>query len=478
MTRHLWRHEWRMLRSDATLAILVAVLALAVGYALVNGVRWRAHQRDVLEAALDEEGARYKNAAAAIRTAREQQKPLPAFSDPGNPDTAGRTTAPRYALLPPATLSELAVGQSDLLSSYYKVTTESPETILGTADTENPTRLLTGRFDLAFVIVYLYPLFIVALGYNLLSLEKEQGTLALVLSQPVTLARLLAAKVGARVVLLVGLVVGLSLAALIVLRVPVRDADTVLRLGLWCAVVLGYGLFWFALSLLVAAAGRSSAMNAMSLAGTWLVLTVLLPGAANLVATTVYPVPSRVEMIQAVREATDDANAEGAALLGRYYQDHPEFAAETSDRAVTDFNAVKLAVNDRIEAQVRPVMRTYEVQLERQQRFIDRLRFLAPSVLAQESLNDISGTGAARHRHFVRQVLAFHQQWRDYFFPLTIRKVALSDYATVPQFTFREEPLTEMLVRTAVNLAGLAGMAAILLGVGLARLRQYPVTGE
>lgn len=478
MTRHLWRHEWRMLRADATLAVLVTVLALAVGYALINGVRWRDQQRAVLEAALDEEGARYKDAAATMRTAREQKKTLPAFSDPANPDTAGRTTAPRYALLPPAPLSELAVGQSDLLSSYYKVTTESPETILGTADTENPTRLLTGRFDLAFVIVYLYPLFIIALGYNLLSLEKEQGTLALVLSQPVTLPRLVGAKVGARVVLLVGLVVGLSLAALIVLRVPLRDGGVLVRLGLWCAVVLGYGLFWFALSLLVVATGRSSAMNAMTLAGAWLVLTVLLPGAANLVATTVYPVPSRVEMIQAVREATDDANAEGAALLGRYYQDHPEFAAETSDQAVTDFNAVKLAVNERIEAQVRPVMQTYEVQLERQQRIIDRLRFIAPSVLAQESLNDIAGSGASRHRHFVRQVLAFHQQWRDYFFPLTIRKAALTDYAAVPQFTFREESLSAMMARTAVNLAGLAGLAAVLLGFGLVRLREYPIAGD
>lgn len=478
MTRHMWRHEWRMLRADATLAILVAVLALAFGYALVNGVRWRAQQRDVLKAALEEQAARYTSAETTIRTAREQKKALPAFSDPSNPDTAGRSTAPRYALLPPAPLSELAVGQSDLLSSYYKVTTESPETILGTADTENPTRLLTGRFDLAFVIVYLYPLFIVALGYNLLSLEKEQGTLALVLSQPVTLARLVAAKVGARVVLLVGVVVGLSLVALVALRVPLRDADAVLRLGLWCAVVLGYGLFWFALSLLVAAGGRTSAMNAMTLAGLWLVITVLLPGTANLVATTVYPVPSRVEMIQAVREATDDANAEGAALLGRYYQDHPEFAAETSDQAVTDFNAVKLAVNERIEAQVRPVMRTYDVQLARQQRVIDRLRFVAPSVLAQESLNDISGSGAARHRGFVEQVLAFHQQWRDYFSPLTIRKIALTNYTTVPQFTFTDEPVTAVVSRTATNLAGLVGVTVVLSVLGFSRLRRYPVTGE
>lgn len=477
MTRHLLHHEWRTLRHDATLMILVAVLAAAVGYALVNGARWRAHQHDVLESALAEEGDRYKRAEATIRQAREQKKTLPAFSDPANPDTAGRTTAPRYALMPPAPLAELSVGQSDLLPSYYRVTTESPETIFGAAELENPTRLLTGRFDLAFVIVYLYPLFIVALGYNLLSVEKEQGTLALVLSQPVTLTRLLAAKIGARLGVLAGVIMTLCLVALLGLGIPLHG-EAMARLAWWAAAVLTYGLFWFALALLVTALGRGSAVNAMTLAGLWLLLTVLLPGAANLLATTVYPVPSRVEMIQAVREATDDANAEGAALLGRYYQDHPEFAAETSEQAVTDFNVVKLAVNERIEAQVRPVLQTYDVQLQRQQQVIDRMRFLVPSVLVQEVLNDISGSGAARHRHFTAQVLAFHQAWRDYFFPLTVKKAALASYATVPQFSYVDEGFGDVAARVTTNLAALFVVAAACAAVGLARLASYPITGE
>jgi hypothetical protein len=68
-------------------------------------------------------------------------------------------------------------------------------------------------------------------------------------------------------------------------------------------------------------------------------------------------------MIQAVREASDDANAEGANLLGKYYQDHPELAADTSDKALTDFTVVRLAVDEQIEARVRPVMAAYEAQL-------------------------------------------------------------------------------------------------------------------
>lgn len=93
-------------------------------------------------------------------------------------------------LLPPGLLAPLAIGQSDLLPYYFKVSTDSRETIMASNEIENPNRLLAGRFDLALVLIFLYPLLILALTYNMLSVEQEQGTLALVLSQPVSLATL------------------------------------------------------------------------------------------------------------------------------------------------------------------------------------------------------------------------------------------------------------------------------------------------
>jgi len=82
---------------------------------------------------------------------------------------------------------------------------------------------------------------------------------------------------------------------------------------LWVAVVVAYGGFWFALSMLVASIGLRSAANATVLASAWLVLVVMLPSVFNLVATSVFPVPSRMELVQAVRVASDDANAAGTA---------------------------------------------------------------------------------------------------------------------------------------------------------------------
>lgn len=467
-----------MLASDATMWLLAAVLTASGAYGIFNGVRWRAFQDRAAAEALREERDRYAEAEREIRGALAKGVRIPAFADPANPDTAGRRRAARYAVMPPGTLGAFGVGQSDLLPSYFRVSTESRENVLAMAETENPTRLLTGRFDLAFVIVYLMPLLILAVSYNLLSGEREQGTLAFVLSQPVTLQRLLAAKVAVRVAAFLGFLLVFVPAAALAAGLPWADPNTAPRVLLWVIVVGAYAAFWFALALAVAATGLPSATAAMTLAGVWLLLTVLLPSAFNLGVMTLYPVPSRVEMVQAVREASDDANEEGARLLGKYYQDHPELAADTNDQAVTDFTVVRLAVDEHIEARVRPVMSAFEGQLGRQQAAIDRLRFLSPAILVQDALNDLVGAGAARHRHFVDQVVRFHTDWRGYFLPRVAKKVQLRDYADVPMFQFEEEPFGAVVARTVVNLAGLLCGAAALAGLGFIRLQRFAVAGS
>ena len=170
-----------------------------------------------------------------------------------------------------------------------------------------------------------------------------------------------------------------------------------------------------------ALAGRPST-NAMILAGIWLVLVMLVPSILSMIATTIYPVPSRVEMIQAMRVASDEANDQGSQLLAKYYEDHPELASGDAQQAMDDFNLVRIAVSADIERSVGPVLARYRQQLEGQQRLVAGARSISPAVLMQNALSDVAGTGAARHRAFMEQVEAYHHAWRDYFVQLTFRK--------------------------------------------------------
>jgi len=203
--------------------------------------------------------------------------------------------------MPPAPLAALAVGQSDLLPYYYKISLRSRDTLLGNDEIENPVHLLSGRFDLAFVILYLYPLVILALSYNLISGEKEDGTLAITLSQPVGLRALALGKIGFRGLFVLALATLLSFAGALLSGVNLAAEGVLPRLALWVAVVAAYGAFWFALAVLVNAMGRGSSTNALTLAGLWLVFVLLIPSLLNVGTKAAHPVPSRVEMIQAMR---------------------------------------------------------------------------------------------------------------------------------------------------------------------------------
>jgi ABC-2 type transport system permease protein len=471
----LLRHEWRSLTADASLWVVVAMFAVAIGYGAFNGVRWVDFQQQAIAEAQQEETERFQKHEREIARINRENATVSPFADPRNPDAVGRSLGARYAVLPPTPLSPLAVGQSDLLPYYFKMTTDAKETVLAATELENPHRLLAGRFDLAFVLIYLYPLLILALTYNLLSSEKEQGTLVLALSQPVSLRTLATGKIAVRFAVFVVAVVAMSLVAMTVAGVDLGAGGVLPRLVLWLGAVMLYGLFWFALAAVVASFGKPSATNAMVLAALWLLLVVMVPSILSMITTTLYPVPSRVEMIQAMRVASDEANAEGSKLLAQYYEDHPELASVDEQQAMTDFNLVRVAVNSEVGRRVRPVLDRYTRQLVAQQRIVERARFLSPAILLQDALNDVSGTGVARHREFVSQVEAYHQRWRDYFVPLVFQRSRLADYSGLPGFNFEEEPLDALSGRVAISVAGILLPALLVGAIGLTRLRQYPV---
>lgn len=468
LLRRIMRHEVRLLAVDRTLLAVGLLLAVVVGYGVFNGVTWAAFQRATLNTAAREESARFNDLRSRLTTPGD---------GPGLPaDQVGISLGARYAAMPPGPLASLVIGQSDLYPYYALVTTANRQSALAHDEIENPTHLMSGRFDLGFVVVVLYPLVILALGYNLLSGEKEQGTLVIVLSQPVGRRTLVLGKVLARGLAVVGLAVAISIGGYLLAGGP-TTGDGLTRLGLWLAVVAAYGAFWFALAVAINALGRSSATNALALAGTWFLLVAVVPALASLFVRVAYPVPSRIELIQTVREASDRAKADGPKLNAKFLEAHPELARGQAE--ASEFAIQSLAVQDASEAGVAAVLSRFETQLGHQQRLVDRLRFLSPAIATLEALQDVAGTGSARYTHFAAQVDQFHEGWRAYFRPkiLAGELIRRDDLARIPAFSFREEPLGTVASRASVGLAGLILPTLVVGSIGLAAMRRYPVVG-
>jgi ABC-2 type transport system permease protein len=360
----------------------------------------------------------------------------------------------RVAALPHAPLAPLSVGQADLLPYHYTVTINThAESLLASGELENPLNLMAGRFDVAFVIVYLLPLLILALSFNLLSAEREQGTLLLTIAQSTPVRSVLLQRVAIRATLVVALAAVITTASAALGGLRVAEPDVWSGLLLWTGAVAVYSLLWFALALLVNSFGYGSGTNATILAASWLVGVVISPAAVNIAASMLHPLPSRVELVAVQREAAREAAERRSALLAEFFEDHPEMV-QGLDVDTTNVAARSYATQQEVQRRVGEVIDRFEQQLAAQQAVVRRYRYLSPAVLMQEALNDISGTGDVRFARFRESVAGFATEWRAHFVPPLLAGTQLGpeQLATAPPYHFQEEPARAMAGRIAGSL--------------------------
>jgi ABC-2 type transport system permease protein len=194
MRANVFRQEWRSLLAEQSIQVIAALMAVLIGWPIYNGATWVRFQEKTLAAAANDQQERLhqlRQNLSDIEAGRVEPK---GFLDPRSPASIGNATGVPFVVMPPAPLSAFSIGQSDVYPYYFKLGLRSKQTVLNSDEIENPLNLLSGRFDLAFVIVYLFPLLILSLTYNLISEEKENATLALALSQPIRLSTLIAQK--------------------------------------------------------------------------------------------------------------------------------------------------------------------------------------------------------------------------------------------------------------------------------------------
>lgn len=470
------RHERRLFSAERLQLIVVLILLAAIGYAVGNGHAWVAHRQQAVAAASTEEQGRLQANRIALAAIQAGTLKAPSvFRDPANPLWVGNRLGATHAVLPPTALAATAVGQSDLNPPFVTVSADGKETFAFDDEIENPANLLVGHFDLAFVVIFMLPLVIIALTYNLLSAEREQGTLALCLSNPVPLRTLVLGKLAFRAGLVLTLTVGITIAGLGIAGTPLFSADGALRFAAWALLVIAYGGFWFAVAAAINVLGKDSAQNALMLAGLWVVFLLVLPTFGSIAVNLAYPLPSRAEMVNTLRAVQTDASKEADASVARYQQEHPGEAGGQTDAEQSQRRA---AILQTAAAKTAQVMAQHDEQQARQQRLVAAWRFLSPAILMQDALNDVAGTGEGRYRHYRAQVDRFSQQWRDFFAPKVERNESLTqeDYDRFPRFRYAEQWLGEWAADLPAALLGLLLPAAVLVGFSVRRVRGYSIS--
>jgi len=366
----------------------------------------------------------------------------------------------------PSAWAPLSLGQRDLQPFNLKVRLLALQGQLYDSDVVNPLLAAFGSFDLAFVIVFIVPLFVIALTHNVLSSERELGTWSLIRSQPTSPRRLLLLKLGIR-----------ALAALAPVLLIVIGSTWALalagdmRLLAIVALVIVYVLFWAGASLIVVAWRRSSDISLVTLLGVWIVTAILGPALVNVVAGLRYPLPDALELTvrqrQGYHEAWDRPLAE---TMKRFYQRYPEWrdVPVAEDRYS---NAWYYAMQQRGDDLAAPAAAEYREMQTRKLEWTGRALLLFPPALLQSALNAIARTDLESHFAYLDSVGAYHEALKRHFFAtiFTDASVGQVQWHTAPRHVFRDDGLTIWSRLDIVALTILAAVVSSLGAIGLWR---------
>lgn len=175
MIKHIFQYEWLLLRRDKFRMATLLFMLLVGFYALYYGHSFQQKQMATVYS-LD---TAYKNRVQkqienyAADTSTKEGKS--AYENAHDPFMNEWYTHP-VIFKKPSALQALSIGQSDNQPFYNEIWLYNDNIYTSKQlELRNPDKLLAGNFDLAFVLIYLVPLLIIAFSYSVFSQDKESG---------------------------------------------------------------------------------------------------------------------------------------------------------------------------------------------------------------------------------------------------------------------------------------------------------------
>jgi ABC-2 type transport system permease protein len=480
----VWRSEVRRLLRDRGLRLLHVGFGALVAYAAASGTLRANSRAQALEGVAAK--SHEVRASRRVELEREITEHVPA-------STAARRAYAQvdHLILPVAATAGWSQGLSLGYPSLARVTTINDRFSIFdevAAPTESPEAYAAGSVDLAFVIVMILPLVVLAGTFDIWARERASGLEPFLLAMPLSSSVLIAAKVLARAVVglgpLVLLVVGGAAGSVAASAARLSSTGVMVvltnapELLVLTAVVSLYGLWWIMAAAVVNVWVSQAASSVAACGALWLGTVVVLPVALAGVVDHWRPAPSRARLAADSRAAFVASSASVDSLVPPFVAErlalpHPRVradvaAAGTAARRGSPPSPVLLADYATIVATERgiaPAVHAYRTAHDDRRRLSNALRHVSLAASARDALDRLAGTDAERAVVFEAQADRHVDAMRSFADPLTIvgDELTLSDYDRMPTFEFIEP--TSVAARQVV--ANLLSVTLWVLATGL-----------
>lgn len=207
-----------------------------------------------------------------------------------------------YTVKQPSPLMPLGIGQAEQYGFYKEVTFWS-----STHDNDmveelaNPERLVNGNVDFSFMVIYLLPVLMIILTYNVGGLEVDNRFELLIAIQSGSIRKWLVTRFAFYVALSLGTVCFL----MVVVGVANGGEEPVWSdLGALLLLAALHVLFFAALFLAILLNRSGTSTTAFAMIGVWLLLCVIVPGTVHQYASMKVPVNYMTDYLDVNRKET------------------------------------------------------------------------------------------------------------------------------------------------------------------------------
>jgi ABC-2 type transport system permease protein len=396
------------------------------------------------------------------------------------------------AFAPPAPLSFLALGLELVLPNVAETPAGrvDPPVVMRLGNNQSRDNLYEffyGPIDLVFVVAVVMSLLAVILTYGAIAGEKEQGTLALVLSNAVPRARIILAKAAANAIVLV---VPFLLAVTLSLTIVEIQGGSISAIpGVWVSVGLGILFsvlligFFANLGLLVSALTKQAVPALVALLLAWVFLYGVYPRLSAAAAQILSPTPSEAQVALEKAQIKRDIDRARDAEIDKVAQTMPQ---DWKSPAFKEGEKKQQEIHDKYQAQMeerwRTIDRDVEVRRDARNALAANIARLSPASSFIRPMAELGRTGWLEFGQFQRQVGQFNEVLNREIFnkqrmTRTTRGVGIMNEAKMdapaPVFTYAPMALGDIVRNILPDLVILIAVNLVLFAAAFVAFLRY-----
>lgn len=231
-----------------------------------------------------------------------------------------------------------AVGQTEQYGFFKNINAWSTVYDADMAEEiANPERLQIGTLDFSFVILFLLPLLLLILLYNVKGLENEQGFLPLIYVQTGSKNWWLLTRVCFYTLLSIILILGLMFYGVILNNIFEASTSVFWTIFTW---FLAYLFIWIFIYFIILKFSKSTIVTTLQMIGFWVLFAFIIPATVHQYIAIKKPNNLMVDFIDLKRDGSSEIQKQGDSIIKlKVFKMYPELnSLDDSLKTSMNFN--------------------------------------------------------------------------------------------------------------------------------------------